>query len=66
MIVGKRGESVEDKRLRHIKETKEDKEGWQRELQYAIEHEDLKYEKYCRVMINIMDNTLKELEKCEI
>lgn len=66
MIAGKREETVEDKRLRHIKEIKEDKEGWKRELQYAIENEDAKLEKYCRVMIKIMDNTLVELEKYEI
>ncbi len=44
MIVGKREERVEDKRLRHIKETKEDKEGWQRELKYVIESKDSKLE----------------------
>lgn len=66
MVVGKREESVEEKRVRHIKEMTEMEAGWERELLYAVGHEDSKYEKYCRFMIQVCKNTLSSLKKYEI
>jgi hypothetical protein len=63
MKVGERGERVEEKRKRHIKEAEDDINGWERELQFAIEYKDAKYEKYCKFMISVWKKTLVSLEK---
>ena len=65
MIIGIKGESFEEKRKRHIKECEDDKVGWKNELEHAIKVKDLDYERYCRGMIQIMDNTLKYLNSFE-
>ena len=66
MTIGDRGESIEEKRKRHIKESKSQIDGWKSELQYAIDHEDIKCEKYCHFMIEMWENTLEKLNSYEI
>lgn len=63
MVIGNRGETVEEKRQRHIKEIEESKLGWTYELRYAIEKKDEEYIRYCKIMIKIMENTLKTLKE---
>lgn len=66
MIVGSREESVEEKRKRHMKEMKDENEGWRRELENAIKRNDNKFAEYCKLMIDITENTYNALEKYEI
>lgn len=65
MVVGKREETLQEKNLRHIKEMEEDIEGWKNELDFAKKREDKMYEKYCKMMIQICQNTIDELKKFE-
>lgn len=66
MTVGERGESIEEKRKRHIKESQDQIDGWKNELQYAISHKDIQYEKYCEFMIKVWENTLEKLNEFQI
>lgn len=63
MVVGQRGESLQEKNLRHIKEMETDIEGWKRELDLAKEMSDKMYEDYCTIMIQICKNTIIYLEE---
>ena len=63
MIVGKREEPFYDKVKRHIKECEEEKNGWEKEFQYAIKTNDESYKNYCNFMIKTLDNTIYELNK---
>lgn len=62
MTIGERTEEIIDKRKRHISEMTAEREGWERELNFAIKHEDSKYEEYCKLMIEIAENTLRDLK----
>ena len=66
MVVGSITEDLESKRNRHIQETEQDKNGWERELEYAIKRNDTNYGRYCEIMISICDNTLEKLKSFEI
>lgn len=63
MVVGQRGETLQEKNFRHINEMKTDIEGWKRELDLAKEISDKVYEEYCTVMIQICTNTIICLEE---
>jgi len=39
-----------------------EKKGWERELDFAIKHKNSKYEEYCKLMIKIAENTLRDLK----
>lgn len=62
MTIGERTEEPKAKRNRHINEMTEEKKGWERELDFAIKHKNSKYEEYCKLMIKIAENTLKDLK----
>lgn len=66
MIVGNRSETLEEKRERHIKETRDLIDDWDKELKIAIDQGNQKYERYCELMLKIQKNTLKLLEEYEI
>jgi hypothetical protein len=62
MIVGEHSEPIPEKIRRHIKEMQADIEGWRNESMYAVQHDNKEYEEYCRIMIDICNNTLTQLE----
>lgn len=66
MIAGNRSETLEEKRERHIKETRDLIDAWNEELKFAIDQGDQKYERYCELMLKIQKNTLELLEKYKI
>lgn len=63
MIVGSRDETIEEKRIRHMREAREQIEGWSKEMLFAKEKSDSSYEKYCELMIQILKNTIKNIEE---
>lgn len=63
MIFGKREETLENAKKRHIEETKIDLEGWKSELKHAKEKNNKSYKKYCHLWIEICQNTLNKLEE---
>lgn len=66
LIVGERGESIEEKVKRHIEEATAQIDSLNNELQYAISHEDSQYKSYCELMIKVWKNTLEQLNKYEV
>lgn len=66
MTIGEREESIEEKVKRHTKEAEAKIDGWNRELQYAINQKDSQYQSYCEFMIKIWNNTLEQLNNYEI
>lgn len=63
MVVGNRTETIEEKNKRHIKEILQDISAWEKELEYAKNKSDKKYETYCEAILCICENTLNELKK---
>lgn len=66
MTAGNRSESLEEKRERHIKETRDLIEDWKIELQFAREQGNQEFKRYCEFMLKVENNTLKLLEEYEI
>ena len=63
MVIGNRGETIEEKCIRHLQEARDQIEGWGKELLFAREKSDKQYEKYCELMIRILENTIRDIEK---
>lgn len=66
MTAGNRGESLEEKRERHMKETRGLIDDWNIELKYAIEKGNQEFKRYCEFMLEVEKNTLRLLEEYEI
>lgn len=66
MTTGNRSESLEEKRKRHMKETRDLIDDWNIELQFAIDQGNQEYKRYCEFMLEVEKNTLRLLEKYEI
>lgn len=62
MIIGNREESLEQKKERHIKETLEEKSGWENELEFAQKTGNSEYEEFCNMRIKIADFVLECLK----
>lgn len=63
VIVGERGETLQEKNIRHIKEMELDIEGWKNELDYSKKVANKMYEDYCLMMIAICENTISSLKR---
>jgi len=63
MIAGDREKSFTEALEKHLKETKDTISGWKNEREFAIKKNDEKYQNHCNVMIQIWENTLKNLEQ---
>ena len=66
MVVGERTESLIEKRERHMGEMQKEFKAWSDELDFAKERKDAKYEAYCKMMLQICENTIRKIENFEI
>lgn len=62
MVVGQRGENLEQKTIRHFKEMKDEMDCWKNEFTIAKNGRNTDYEDFCIMMIRICENTISYLE----